>query len=296
MANTERLHSELKACQVRVQEALEQRMPAETEAPQRFHQAMRYAVLNGGKRVRAALVYLTGKALRAPGAALDGPAMAVELVHAYSLVHDDLPCMDDDDLRRGVPTCHIAFDEATAMLAGDALQTLAFEVLTEGPTPAGTTVAMVATLARASGGPGMAGGQAIDLASVGQKLTLAQLQNMHELKTGALIRASVRLGALSAGADDSALKGLDRYAHRIGLAFQIQDDILDVEGDTETLGKQQGADQALDKPTYPAIVGLDEAKRMALSMHEEATEALQQFDGDADSLRWLSEFIITRSH
>jgi geranylgeranyl diphosphate synthase, type II len=288
----------LTRCRSDIVTALEAALPDEQHVPRRLHSAMRYAVLNGGKRVRAALVYMTGNALSAPRHRLDAPACAVELVHAYSLVHDDLPAMDDDDLRRGLPTCHIAFDEATALLAGDALQTLAFELLT----PADQDVedyirasAMVNTLATASGAAGMAGGQAIDLAAVGKVIAVEELRTMHELKTGALIRASIRLGALCAdNVGEDALLRLDRYGHAIGLAFQIQDDILDVEGDTATLGKRQGADEALDKPTYPALLGLAQAKRLASEMHSNAMTALATFGPEADPLRSLSAYIIER--
>ena len=272
---------------------LDRVLPRATEPPQWLHEAMRYAVLNGGKRVRAVLVIATGETLRADTARLEPAACAVELIHAYSLVHDDLPSMDDDDLRRGVPTCHRAFDEATALLAGDALQSLAFETLAHAPVP--DTGELVRTLARASSSRGMAGGQAIDLEAVGRALTLDQLERMHLLKTGALIRASVRLGALCAGArDPEILDRLDEYARCIGLAFQIRDDVLDVEGETETLGKKQGADTALDKPTYPAILGLEASKAYARALHERASERLAPFGRDADFLCALSEFIVNR--
>ena len=272
---------------------LDRVLPRATEPPQRLHEAMRYAVLNGGKRVRAVLVVATGETLRADAARLEPAACAVELIHAYSLVHDDLPSMDDDDLRRGVPTCHRAFGEATALLAGDALQSLAFEILAHAPAP--DTGELVRTLARASSSRGMAGGQAIDLEAVGRVLTLDQLERMHLLKTGALIRASVRLGALCAGArDPDILDRLDEYARCIGLAFQIRDDVLDVEGETETLGKKQGADTALDKPTYPAILGLEASKAHARALHERASERLAPFGRDADFLCALSEFIVSR--
>ena len=277
----------------RVHAMLDRVLPRATESPQRLHEAMRYAVLNGGKRVRAVLVVATGETLRADAARLEPAACAVELIHAYSLVHDDLPSMDDDDLRRGVPTCHRAFGEATALLAGDALQSLAFEILAHAPAP--DTGELVRTLARASSSRGMAGGQAIDLEAVGRVLTLDQLERMHLLKTGALIRASVRLGALCAGArDPDVLDRLDEYARCIGLAFQIRDDVLDVEGETETLGKKQGADTALDKPTYPAILGLEASKAHARALHERASERLAPFGRDADFLCALSEFIVSR--
>ena len=296
----ESLDGVLVAAQTRVENALDRYLPPADAAPARLHQAMRYAVLNGGKRVRAALVYMTGYAVSAPDQRLDVPAVAVELIHGYSLVHDDLPAMDDDALRRGQPTCHIAFDEATALLAGDALQTYAFELLVDAPELSaanGPALAMVATLARASGPSGMAGGQAIDLAAVGQQLTLAELENMHAHKTGALIRAAVRMGALASSVVTLAeLDALDHFASSIGLAFQIQDDILDVVGDTHVLGKQQGADEALGKPTYPSIVGLDEARNMATQQHLSALGAIASLDERANPLRWLSEYIVSRSH
>ncbi len=276
---------------------LEQVLPTPDGALRRLHEAMRYAVLNGGKRVRAMLVLWAGEALGAAPAHLYAPVAAVELVHAYSLVHDDLPCMDDDDLRRGLPTCHKAFDEATALLAGDALQTLAFEVLADegNGLSAAQRVAMVSTLAAASGSIGMAGGQAIDLAAVGRRPDLAHVEDMHLRKTGALIRASVRLGALAAEhAAEQDLQRLDDYARCVGLAFQIQDDILDVEGDTHTLGKTQGADIARGKPTYPSLLGMDGARRRAADLHREALDALAAYDHRADPLRWLATFIVQR--
>ena len=284
-------------CRTNVVAALERVLPAPVGPIARLHEAMRYAVLNGGKRVRAMLVYWAGEALGATPAQLDAPAAAVELVHAYSLVHDDLPCMDDDDLRRGVPTCHRAFDEATALLCGDALQTLAFEVLADQANGlgAGQRAAMVTTLALGSGSYGMAGGQAIDLAAVGSNPDLRHVEDMHLRKTGALIRASVRLGALAAeNATTDDLARLDDYARCIGLAFQIQDDILDVESDTSTLGKTQGADLARGKPTYPSLLGLEGARRRAGELHQQALESLADFDVRADPLRWLASFIVQR--
>ena len=283
----------------RVHAMLERVLPPASQPPRRLHEAMRYAVLNGGKRIRAILVIATGEALRAEAGHLERPACAVELIHAYSLVHDDLPAMDDDDLRRGAPTCHRAFDEATALLAGDALQTLAFEILAGDPAPPGGAPAgageMVRTLAQACGSRGMAGGQAVDLESTGRALTFEQLEDMHLHKTGALIRASVRLGALGAGTRDPALLGrLDEYARCIGLAFQIRDDVLDVESDTETLGKRQGADAERSKPTYPAILGLEASKAHAHALHERALERLAPLGRDADPLRELSGFIVSR--
>ncbi len=272
---------------------LDRVLPPTTEPPRRLHDAMRYAVLNGGKRIRAILVIATGKAFQAHARRLEPPACAVELIHAYSLIHDDLPSMDDDDLRRGIPACHRAFDEATAILAGDALQTLAFGTLASAPgSGAGERVRI---LAEACGSRGMAGGQAIDLESVGHSLTLDQIEDMHLRKTGALIRASVRLGALSADAcDPEILARLDEYARCVGLAFQIRDDVLDVESDTGTLGKRQGADAERNKPTYPAILGLEASRAHAHALHERALERLAPFDRDADPLRELSGFIVGR--
>jgi farnesyl diphosphate synthase len=282
----------------RAERALDTRLPDAQVQPNRLHEAMRYAVLNGGKRVRAILVYASGQAVAAPDGALDTPACAVELIHAYSLVHDDLPCMDDDDLRRGKPSCHKAFDEATALLAGDALQTLAFHILAhaaDNAVDARQKLSMVEALTLASGSRGMAGGQAIDLAAVGKELTLPELENMHIHKTGALIRASVRLGAICrADIDATQLHALDHYANCIGLAFQIRDDVLDIEGDTATLGKQRGSDTAKNKPTYPALVGLDTAKQMAMELHDDALESLRAFGESADPLRELSEYIVSR--
>ena len=279
--------------QNRVHAMLERALPPASEPPRRLHEAMRYAVLNGGKRIRAILVIATGETLHAEAGRLEPAACAVEFIHAYSLVHDDLPSMDDDDLRRGVPTCHRAFGEANALLAGDALQTLAFETLARAPAPdAGE---LVRILAQASGSRGMAGGQAVDLESVGRTLTLDQLERMHLLKTGALIRASVRLGALSAGArDPEILRRLDEYARCIGLAFQIRDDVLDIESATETLGKKQGADVALNKPTYPAILGLEASRAHARALHERASERLAPFGHNAEFLCALSGFIVNR--
>jgi len=284
--------------QRQVDTALATCLPSSTIQPQTLHEAMRYAVLNGGKRVRPVLVYLTGEALTIDTALLDAPACAVELIHAYSLVHDDLPCMDNDDLRRGKPTCHKAFAEATALLAGDALQTLAFHVLSHNPHATNQQrVAMVAALAVASGSRGMAGGQTLDMDAVGKTLNLVELENMHIHKTGALIRASVRLGALTCPyLDDALLEKLDHYAKCIGLAFQIQDDILDVEADTVTLGKRQGADLALNKSTYPSLLGLRGAKQMARELIEQALFSLADFDDKAEPLRWMANYIIQRNH
>ena len=293
---TTRLQKLMGCLRERAYNALDGHLPGAKSEPRRLHEAMRYAVLNGGKRVRAILVYTAGAAVGAVDEWLDRPAAAVELIHAYSLVHDDLPAMDDDELRRGLPSCHKAFDEATALLAGDALQTLAFHVLAGQVDPRATgTRDMIHALGQASGSGGMAGGQAIDLAAVGKTLDLAELENMHLHKTGALIRASVKLGALAnPEVDDTALQSLDRYARCVGLAFQIRDDVLDVEGDTGTLGKQQGADEARNKPTYPALLGLSQAKQKARELHHEAVSCLDALGVRADPLRWISGYIVTR--
>ncbi|MBP6750156.1 MAG: polyprenyl synthetase family protein [Xanthomonadaceae bacterium] len=245
-----------------------------TPENQRLLAAMRHAALLGGKRMRPLLVYATGALLGADEDSLDAPAVAVELIHAYSLVHDDLPAMDDDALRRGQPTVHIAFDEATAILAGDALQTLAFQTLSEAPLPADTRIALVAELAQASGIAGMCGGQALDIEATGRggAIALADLQRLHALKTGALLRAAVRFGAIAAQAPADARAALDRYADALGLAFQIRDDLLDVEADSATLGKTAGKDAAQNKATFPALLGIDGSRarlaELAVTMHE----------------------------
>lgn len=282
-----------------VETALEHWLPATDIQPQHLHKAMRYAVLGNGKRIRPVLVYATGETFGVDISALNGPACAVEMIHAYSLVHDDLPAMDNDDLRRGRPTCHRAYDEATAILAGDALQALSFHVLGHDPAiqvGADRRLQMIDILTIASGSRGMAGGQAIDLASVGKQLNIAELENMHIHKTGALIRASVELGALSSPETDR--EQVDRvchYAHCVGLAFQIRDDILDIESDTETLGKTQGADVARNKPTYPNLLGMQGAKQAANDLYNEALDSLSGFDEKAGMLRWVADFIVNRN-
>ena len=300
MTVNEPLQNYMQDCKERVERALEQRLPSHATLPTRLHEAMRYTCLDGGKRIRPLLVYATGKALGVPPESLDTPACAIELMHVYSLVHDDLPAMDDDDLRRNRPTCHRAYDEATAILVGDALQTLAFQVLCcdqHMQADDRARLAMVETLARASGSRGMAGGQAIDLEAVGKDLNLAELENLHIHKTGALIRAAVRMGAqLSPTADKTQVTHLDRYAKCIGLAFQIQDDILDVEGDTKTLGKTKGKDMAQEKPTYPSVLGLKGAKEKAEALTREALQNLESFSDEADPLRWIAAYITNRTH
>jgi len=268
--------------------------------PARLHEAMHYVVFNGGKRVRPVLVFASAEALGASAEDALTAAMAIELIHAYSLVHDDLPAMDDDDLRRGKPTCHIAYDEATAILVGDALLTYAFEIMATQKLPLAsneTRLKMIQLLAEASGSVGMVGGQAIDLYSVGKALDLDSLKHMHLKKTGALIKTSALLGAYASGkAEEQHISALEQYSECIGLAFQIQDDILDVEGDTEIIGKSQGSDEAKNKPTYPALLGLDGAKKAAIEMHEKALTALSIFDEKANTLRDLSEYIIQRKN
>lgn len=282
----------------RCEHTLEQVLPAARSSPARLHGAMRHATLGGGKRMRPLLVYATGTAFGAPEPALDVPAAAVELIHAYSLVHDDLPAMDDDQLRRGLPTVHVAFDEATAILAGDALQALAFEVLARDAREgreAAPHVEMLRVLAAACGSQGMAGGQAFDLDAVGQTLTRSELERMHAHKTGALIRASVHLGALAAGERDGArIDALLHYGHAVGLAFQIRDDILDIEGDTAVIGKPQGSDAAQNKPTYPAILGLAESRALAEQLRRDAIDALTLFDARAEHLRDLAHYSVDR--
>jgi len=274
------------------QPALEPRLP----------EAMRYGLLNGGKRLRPALVYLSHRLCsqdQPPGPLTDRAAIAIECIHSYSLIHDDLPAMDDDELRRGKPTCHIAYDEATAILAGDALQCLAFEQLSEtiDPALALRQLNMMRVLARASGFEGMVAGQAFDLCHVGQMLNLEQLQAMHACKTGALITAAVELGALSAGeTEGERLEQLRHFGALIGLAFQVQDDLLDIEGDTTTLGKPQGSDQAQNKPTYPALLGLEGAREKLHQLHREAVSTLQALGPDAEALIALTDYIVARDH
>nr|WP_199065527.1 farnesyl diphosphate synthase [Chitinimonas sp. BJB300] len=269
-----------------------------SQLPQRLHEAMRYAVLGGGKRVRPLLCFAAGQVVNASAERLQYPASAVELIHAYSLVHDDMPCMDDDVLRRGKPTVHVEFDEATALLAGDALQTAAFEAITAHSLcnePA-DQLKMVKILATATGAAGMAGGQAIDLASVGKPLSLAELENMHILKTGALIRAAVLLGSYCGDAlITSERDKLDRFAKLMGLAFQVVDDILDVEADSATLGKTAGKDAARDKPTYVSLLGLKQAKLRAEELEAEALDCLDIFGSRAERLRQLAHFIVHRT-
>ena len=286
----------MQSVQKHTEAALSRRLPPEEAIPSRLHQAMRYVSLNGGKRVRPLLVFAAGELTAGSMESLETAACAVELIHAYSLVHDDLPCMDDDALRRGRPTCHIAFDEPTALLVGDSLQTLAFELLADKSlgNPA-RQIEMVRTLARASGSCGMAGGQAIDLASVGQELNQPELELMHALKTGALIRAAVLLGALCGDErSDSRLEALDRFAKRAGLLFQVVDDILDCTASTATLGKTAGKDAASDKPTYVSLMGLERAREFAVELRKQALEPLAVFGERSQRLLELTDFITHR--
>lgn len=297
-------HSEWLAAKVaHIEDVLSSFLPSAETEPSSLHKAMRYAVLGGGKRVRAALVYGAGEAVMqsntsglAQEKALDHAAAAVELIHAYSLVHDDLPCMDNDTLRRGQPTTHIQFDEATAMLAGDALQPLAYELLASMPVAPALVVQSVSVLAKASGSLGMAGGQAIDCDSVGIQLTAAQLQTMHRMKTGAMLKASILLGGVVAGASSSQRQMLSDYGDAMGLGFQVMDDILDVTADTKTLGKTAGKDANDNKPTYVSLMGMDEAKAFLASLHEQARVAIRPLGQSGQYLAYLADYIVGRNH
>ena len=287
------IEEQLSPYRERLELYLEQILPASTTVPCLLHEAIRYSTLNAGKRLRAVLVYLAGEMYNAKLESLDATAAAVELIHAYSLVHDDLPCMDDDDLRRGKPSCHKAYDEATAMLVGDALQSLAFELL--GSLDKNISSDLTQTLARASGSRGMAGGQALDLQAAGKVTDLASLQQIHSMKTGALIEAAVLMGAYTAGVTDSVeLKLLSNYAKALGLGFQIHDDILDVISDTATLGKQTGADAVNGKATYPGLIGLAAAKEAANDAYQQAHRALLQLPHDTQKLQMLADYAINR--
>ena len=285
-----------KTVQSEMEGVLLSHLPRVDQAPQRLHEAMQYAVLDGGKRVRPLLVFAAGSLFDAPRDALERAASAVEMIHAYSLVHDDMPCMDDDELRRGKPTVHKQYDEATALLVGDALQAQAFEVLAGGDLQAERKVLMLSCLARAAGSLGMCGGQAIDLASVGIALSREALEQMHRLKTGALLEASVMLGALAGKSLQPAeTKALQNYASAIGLAFQVVDDILDATADSATLGKTAGKDAANNKPTYVSILGLDDSLALAEKLRQDAHEALQAFGAGAMRLKELADLIVQRT-
>jgi len=287
----------LQSLVARAERALQRCLPPAAHATDHLRRAMHYAVMGGGKRLRPMLVYATAHALDEDGPALDAAACAVELIHAYSLVHDDLPAMDDDALRRGRPTCHVVFGEAMAILAGDALQALAFELLADdgAEIDASVRIAMLQTLGRACGAEGMAGGQALDLAAVGRSLELAELEYMHGCKTGALIRASVRLGALLGGADADALLALDRYASAVGLAFQVRDDILDVEGESAVIGKTAGKDAAAAKPTFPSIIGLDASRERLAGLTDTALAAIAPWGERAALLHELARYAAHRT-
>jgi len=280
----------------RIESQLDAALPSPAEAPTRLHQAMRHSVLGGGKRMRPLLVHAAGAVFGADERRLDAPAMAVELIHAYSLVHDDLPAMDDDALRRGKPTTHIAFDEATAILAGDALQARAFSLIAEAALPAELRVSLLQTLAQAAGAAGMCGGQALDIDATGQQQSLQQLTRMHALKTGALIRAAVRMGALCGDASTTELERLDRFADALGLAFQVRDDILDVEASSEQLGKTAGKDQAQDKSTFPALLGMEGARIRLRELSTVMDDALAGQGEEADALRALGRLAVERDH
>ncbi len=285
------------SCQARIETFLESRLPASDCVPERLHKAMRYSVLGGGKRVRPLLSFAAGELALADVERVTVVAAAVELIHAYSLVHDDLPCMDNDILRRGKPTCHVEFDEATALLTGDSLQTLAFELLAEKrlADEPGTQLEMIAQLALATGSRGMAGGQAFDLESVGKTLNLPELEFMHIHKTGALIRAAVMLGArCNNRLDNNQLGKLDHFAKCVGLAFQVVDDLLDTEATTATLGKTAGKDAENNKPTYVSILGISRARELAEKLQHDAHQALDSFGEAALRLRQVTDFIIKR--
>lgn len=284
----------------RIEYVLDACLPSADSEPARLHQAMRYSAMAGGKRIRPRLVYATAEVLHIAPERVDAAAAAIECIHAYSLIHDDLPAMDDDDLRRGQPTSHVAFDEATAILAGDALQSLAFDVVSTheglGDRPI-QRVAQLATLSRAAGSRGMVGGQILDMASEGQAINVQQLEQIHNLKTGAVLRACVMMAAEAADTLSAEQRTvLDVFATRIGLAFQVHDDVLDIESTTEKLGKTQGADLAHDKATYPALLGLNEAKALADRLYTEAVDALAQWGDDAAPLRAIAAEIVKRDH
>ena len=284
-----------KAVQTEMEAVLLSHLPVTTQIPSKLHEAMQYAVLDGGKRVRPLLVFAAGALFDAPRDALERAASAVEMIHAYSLVHDDMPCMDDDDLRRGKPTVHKQYDEATALLVGDALQAQAFDVLSGGSLAAERKVAMLACLARAAGSLGMCGGQAIDLDSVGIALSREQLEQMHRLKTGALLEASVMLGAMAGKSlTDTESAALKAYSAAVGLAFQVVDDILDATADSATLGKTAGKDAANNKPTYVSILGLEASLALAEKLRQDAHEALQSWGDSAQRLKELADLIVQR--
>jgi farnesyl diphosphate synthase/geranylgeranyl diphosphate synthase type II len=282
--------------QQRCRQQLEQALAQLGIKDQRLADAMHYGLLNGGKRLRPLLVYGAAEAVGCEWTDVDAAAVAIEMIHSYSLVHDDLPAMDNDDLRRGKPTCHIAFDEAAAILAGDALQTAAFEHLLQSDVAESLKLRWLQLLTRAAGGAGMVAGQAIDLGHVGKPMTLDELQRMHQFKTGALITAALEMGAAAGDLTEVQAQALRSCGDAIGLAFQVQDDILDIEGDTATLGKQQGADVARDKPTYPALLGIDGARQKARELTDYAIVQMQSLPGSCQTLEQLAHYVINRDH
>ena len=296
----ESLGTRLDAWRTRVESELGRLLPPDTAVPQRLHAAQRYSVLGAGKRIRPALVYATAQTLGLPLGQVDAAACAVELIHAYSLVHDDLPAMDDDDLRRGRPTCHKAFDEATAILAGDSLQVLAFSILARHPGLPGdpqVRVRLIDVLADASGTAGMAGGQALDLAAEGRRLSLEEIEQVHALKTGALIRAAVLMSAhCCPRLAPAALRALGEFGGLLGLAFQIQDDILDIEGDAALIGKPVGSDEARAMPTYPAVAGLPAAHARVRELHAAAGAILERHGWSRGPLADVADWLLTRRH
>ncbi|HPW33394.1 MAG TPA: polyprenyl synthetase family protein [Arenimonas sp.] len=279
----------------RVEAVLDAALPSENTEPKRLHQAMRYSTLGGGKRIRACLVYASGALFNAPEEALDAAAAAVEMTHAYSLIHDDLPAMDNDDVRRGKPTLHIAFDEATAILAGDALQTQAYLSLTQAEASDAVRIATLRCLAEASGASGMCGGQQMDMDATNQVLSLKALEALHALKTGALIRASVRMGALIGNANADELATLDQFANMLGLSFQIRDDILDIEASSEQLGKTAGKDIEQNKSTYPRLLGMNEAKKLLDAHAEQMQASLSSLKRDTSALSYIAAYAANRS-
>jgi geranylgeranyl pyrophosphate synthase len=299
-ASADAFGAQLDTWRERMEHALAARLPDASLVPARLHEAMRYSVLGGGKRIRPALLFATARALGLAEDEVEAAACAIELVHVYSLVHDDLPAMDDDDLRRGRPTCHKAYDEATALLVGDALQPLAFQLLASDkalPASPAIRLRLIDMLAQAIGTFGMAGGQAIDLAAQGMRLDIGQVEDMHARKTGALIRASVLMAAECAPSLDAGLyAALARFATAVGLAFQIQDDLLDVTGDALTLGKATGADSERAKPTHPAIIGIPASQQRVRLLHDQAISALAPFGERAESLRSLANWLLSRQY
>lgn len=294
------LSTHIEACQSRLNGLLNDWLPTEDTEPTKLHQAMRYSSLNAGKRLRPLIVYLVGDALGVKQTDLDASAVAVECIHVYSLIHDDLPAMDDDDLRRGKPTCHIAFDEATAILAGDALQTIGFDILCRfplSPEVESERIKLLQILTHASGSLGMGGGQMIDLIATDSILNLEQLKAMHRMKTGALISACVKMAVTTSQIQDSeTISAFERYADRIGLAFQVKDDILDIEGDTDVIGKPTGSDEELNKSTFPALMGLDSAKHYAEQLIDEALLSLEQIPYNTEALEALARYTIERQY